>query len=79
MQIAGIAVRRQIEKKCTASRLNFSPETTELVYGPMIGSTMVEKRLLMGSEVEDYLSVSLVRFLRTEVNLPEKGGSRNLV
>jgi hypothetical protein len=24
MQIAGIAVRRQIEKKCTASGLNFS-------------------------------------------------------
>jgi hypothetical protein len=39
MQIAGIAVRRQIEKKCTASGLNFFPAITELVYGSRIGST----------------------------------------
>jgi hypothetical protein len=56
MQIARITVRRQIEK-CTASGLTFSPATTELVYDSMIGSTMIEKRFLMGSEVEDYLSV----------------------
>ena len=62
MEIAAIAVRRQIEKKCTVSGLNFSSATTELVYGSMIGSKMAEKRLLRGCEVEDYLSFSLAPF-----------------